>query len=414
MNKLVIIGNGFDLAHGLPTSYGHFIDWYWEKVFKKLHSQNTSGSIYYEDNLLRFDLNLFGNYSLSIVNSFKAINSYTAFEKFLVTIQENHYYNDENHSFTYYNSFFQIINNRKSVQNWVDIENEYYKLLKDCLNERDNVKVKQLNIEFEQVKKLLEDYLYDDVAQKFDFANAPDQIEFLKIFEIRAKFLDKNNNLKYLKEFPKEDYAELIEYDNGLVDALQYDNLNNAIVDNDLVVNNLFLNFNYTPTISSLINILKSNDIIYYGTSQEIHIHGKLKDHNNKINFGFGDEMDGKYKTIEEKDDNEYLRNIKSFQYLQNSNYKDMLDFIESGKFQVYIMGHSCGLSDRILLNKIFENHNCRSIKVFYYKNGDWDNYTDIIQNISRHFNKKEMMRERIVNKSLCQPLPQIQLPLKE
>ena len=26
MNRLVIIGNGFDLAHGLPTSYKDFID----------------------------------------------------------------------------------------------------------------------------------------------------------------------------------------------------------------------------------------------------------------------------------------------------------------------------------------------------------------------------------------------------
>jgi hypothetical protein len=28
MNRLVIIGNGFDLAHGLPTSYRDFIDGY--------------------------------------------------------------------------------------------------------------------------------------------------------------------------------------------------------------------------------------------------------------------------------------------------------------------------------------------------------------------------------------------------
>ena len=64
-------------------------------------------------------------------------------------------------------------------------------------------------------------------------------------------------------------------------------------------------------------------------------------------------------------------------------------------------------------MNKIFEHHNCRSIKVFYHKfdepksDGREDNFTEIIQNISRHFNKKEMMREKIVNKSLCQPLPQ-------
>lgn len=33
MNRLVIIGNGFDLAHGLKTGYKDFIDWYWDKRF---------------------------------------------------------------------------------------------------------------------------------------------------------------------------------------------------------------------------------------------------------------------------------------------------------------------------------------------------------------------------------------------
>jgi hypothetical protein len=32
MNRLVIIGNGFDLAHGLPTSYKDFIDDYWKGI----------------------------------------------------------------------------------------------------------------------------------------------------------------------------------------------------------------------------------------------------------------------------------------------------------------------------------------------------------------------------------------------
>ena len=30
MNRLVLIGNGFDLAHGLKTSYADFINWYWD------------------------------------------------------------------------------------------------------------------------------------------------------------------------------------------------------------------------------------------------------------------------------------------------------------------------------------------------------------------------------------------------
>ncbi|KAB8154512.1 hypothetical protein EZY14_008835 [Kordia sp. TARA_039_SRF] len=91
-----------------------------------------------------------------------------------------------------------------------------------------------------------------------------------------------------------------------------------------------------------------------------------------------------------------------------------MLRYIDSEKFQVIIMGHSCGLSDRVLLNTIFEHENCRSIKVYYYKNGDYDNYTEIIQNISRHFNDKQLMRTKIVEKTLCEPMPQLQLPKKK
>ena len=144
-----------------------------------------------------------------------------------------------------------------------------------------------------------------------------------------------------------------------------------------------------------------------------------LNDDLNLINFGFGDEMDDNYKLIENINENEYLKNFKSFQYLQNSNYSNLLSYIDSDKFQVLIMGHSCGLSDRTLLNTIFEHNNCRSIKVYYHQWEDKvtkelkDNYTEITQNISRHFNKKKLMREKIVNKTLCKPLPQIQLKKK-
>ena len=48
MNRLVIIGNGFDLAHGLKTSYKDFIDWYWEQRLKDMlteHSDVSSDSL---------------------------------------------------------------------------------------------------------------------------------------------------------------------------------------------------------------------------------------------------------------------------------------------------------------------------------------------------------------------------------
>lgn len=35
MNRLILLGNGFDLAHGLPTSYNDFILWYLNDFIEK-------------------------------------------------------------------------------------------------------------------------------------------------------------------------------------------------------------------------------------------------------------------------------------------------------------------------------------------------------------------------------------------
>ncbi|KPE51056.1 hypothetical protein AOB46_12435 [Chryseobacterium indologenes] len=137
-------------------------------------------------------------------------------------------------------------------------------------------------------------------------------------------------------------------------------------------------------------------------------IHGQISDVRNPINFGFGDEMDDHYKILENTGDNAFLKNIKSFMYFNNSNYRNLLNWIESNDFQIFIMGHSCGLSDRTLLNTLFEHNNCKSIKIFYHQKDDGtDNFTELSQNISRHFNKKSMMREKVVDKSISKPLPQ-------
>ncbi|KAA2556567.1 hypothetical protein F2S36_15100 [Alistipes onderdonkii] len=107
-----------------------------------------------------------------------------------------------------------------------------------------------------------------------------------------------------------------------------------------------------------------------------------------------------------------YLTNIKSIRYLETDNYRQLLQFIDTGPYQIYIMGHSCGNSDRTLLNTLFEHKNCVSIKPYYYEwtdeeGGHSDNYIEIIQNISRNFNSMQLMRDRIVNKLYCRPLPQ-------
>lgn len=31
INRIILVGNGFDLAHGLATRYADFINWYWKQ-----------------------------------------------------------------------------------------------------------------------------------------------------------------------------------------------------------------------------------------------------------------------------------------------------------------------------------------------------------------------------------------------
>ncbi|WP_445721406.1 AbiH family protein [Flavobacterium sp.] len=404
MNRLVIIGNGFDLAHGLPTSYRNFIDDFWvnfkteveSEVYQKLITNNQKYNGFY-------------NYGNSIYNykDFKLkLTEYCKEYKFIFDTEKSIAYtstrsNREN-LFEFKNIFFRDINNKNS-ENWVDIENEYYTSLKEIVKnieyskEKKEDLVKNLNEEFEQVKNLLENYLLNKVKNQYKFHYGNDLKPIYDVLK-PISFLSSENNI--LKEFTNPDDIEEIK--------AHFQNEKKE----ELVNKIYFLNFNYTPTVSLYSDLLNKEERI---KSKVNFIHGELGNKtDNTVNFGFGDEMDDDYKEIENLDNNEYLKNFKSFQYLQNSNYNDLLSYVESEKFQVVIIGHSCGLSDRTLLNTIFEHENCRSIKVFYYKNGDYDNYTDMVQNISRHFNDKKLMRSKIVSKTYCKPLPQIELPKKE
>ena len=140
------------------------------------------------------------------------------------------------------------------------------------------------------------------------------------------------------------------------------------------------------------------------------YIHGQLDHAGNPIVFGFGDELDADYDKMELEKAKGFFEYIKSFWYFKTNNYHNLIRFIESEDFQVFIIGHSCGLSDRTMLNMIFEHRNCKSIKIYYYDDGKgYNNYTELTQEISRHFKDKAEMRRRIVPFTQSQPMSQME-----
>ena len=160
----------------------------------------------------------------------------------------------------------------------------------------------------------------------------------------------------------------------------------------------MLLNFNYTKTARKY--LMQDRDVFSIN-----HIHGVLENPDSII-FGYGDEFEDKYKKLQNLNNNECLTNIKTIRYQESDNYRKVLAFIESAPFQVYIMGHSCGNSDRTLLNTIFEHRNCLSIKPYFYQKKDGtDSYIELVQNISRNFTDMKLMRDRVVNKTYCKTL---------
>ncbi|MGS0525426.1 AbiH family protein [Zobellia nedashkovskayae] len=164
-------------------------------------------------------------------------------------------------------------------------------------------------------------------------------------------------------------------------------------LEQDKLPDNLyFLNFNYTKTFEDYFRICKKHI-----PSSFNYIHGNLTSEYGHPIFGFGDEFDKKYLEFEDEKNNELFKHIKSFEYLKSKNFYELTRFIEANDFQVYIYGHSCGISDRTMLNQIFEHENCKSIKIFFYQINLLSHYfTDKTYEISRHFKDKTMLRKKI------------------
>lgn len=422
MNRIILIGNGFDLAHGMKTSYGNFIDDYWEDVIEKIRAKS--------DWLNGFENNEF--YVQPIPRSWEGDNNYEA-------LQDNLDYINTKINFT--NEFFEILNKSKSSQNWVDIENDYYFLLKNCYKKPSIYTITKLNKEFANIESLLEEYL-TKVQKEFStsFPSTAEEMSFKRsVYNViysdfnfkdfsessinqltEIEFQRVNNSVKDIEE-EKVSISDLelsdrdIRLYQALINIKDKRQKIKKILTSDTAPNYfrhrpdeiLFVNFNYTPTEIHYDNSPTDNEFQKKISTGVIHIHGVLNNKtDNKIIFGFGDEIDKDYLEIENLNNNEYLQNIKSMKYLESDSYKRLLEFINSNNYQVFIFGHSCGISDRTLLNTLFEHKNCSSIKPYYRQKDDGsDNYSEMIRNISRNFTDKASMRDKVVNKKYTDAL---------
>lgn len=369
MNRLILLGNGFDLAHGLKTSYNDFIKWYFKKCLLAASFKP------YEDCLIRVEnldydfgpgpFSQFDNY-LEILYQ---IGLGKCVQKEFVEIGVSNDFKNP-YRITMKSQLLETLFARCSYSSWVEVENEFYQLLKQAFieggSDRDK-KIKDLNDSLSAIIKELEEYLLTQQIENINDA-------YLDIF--KSKIL-------------KGDVVT-------------------KLIDDIVPYQTMILNFNYTSTSERYISESSKDTVVKPVIN---YIHGELGSVQNPMIFGFGDEHDEFYQKMELEKDKSCLKYIKSFWYFKTGKYHDLLRFIEGDKYQIVIMGHSCGLSDRTMLNMLFEHENCVSIKIYYYDDGKgYNNHEELTHEISQHFRDKLKMRRVIVPKSNSSPMPQVDL----
>ena len=364
-NRIVLIGNGFDKALGLKTGYTEFIYDYIKKVvIESLNNQDVS----HNADLLRIVKG--GAFNVEYINAFIKEHDKESNLRGLLEDLKKMY--DIQYSY----KFFEDIIRRINGDRWVDIEQEYFNYLigkfnyskKHGLNEYIDL-ISRLNACMDILTDLLKNFISEQqrcvnigfIAEQmdslFEKINNPLEIK-------RASFVSKHCRTNKPQKV-------------------------------------IFINFNYTNTVLKIINSLPFRE-----SSIHISIHGNVSNPDNPIIFGYGDDTGDDYKALELDNKNELLRKIKSFQYPRTNNYHRLLNFIDGEEFDVFIIGHSCGISDRTLLKTIFEHDNCLAIQNFHYK-GEPEDFEKRME-ISRHFSDKIMMRLRVLPFDELARIPQL------
>lgn len=303
---ILILGNGFDLAHDLPTRYSDF---------------------------LRFcqdiDDIFFSNDEYDIINGYRTSriikNYFNSYDEF----KDNIYIKEINNCISsniWYN-YFQHIYKHKMIrgENWIDFESE----ISDVIQFLDK-NCKTLSYSFSDIN--------------FEKDNMPPGFESksIKLRELVKEYFMTNKPIRKLRKLLYDDLSRLSYalriYLLNFVENLEIKtfspDLKNLQID-------YVLNFNYTNTFQS----------IYKSKAEIFHIHGNCQNDENNLVLG----IDEYWSESERNHHTDYTIFKKFAQRIQKRTGKQHYDFLlslksDNIKSKVYVFGHSLAETDKDIL----------------------------------------------------------------
>lgn len=387
--NILVIGNGFDLAHGLPTKYDHFLDFcqrvrgiytYDEEVllndYRSKNIDDWNMNDYIKNALLeafdkrdcKKDLRENGTYCLKVTTPNKFLN------EFYDCIRENVWLN-----------FF---GKRKFLigKNWIDFEKEMSKVIKRLDYKLCELRNNILKLSNEN-ERLSKEYLKQETIQCL----CDDLDRLIRAFEI------------YLTDYVEQINLKVVSHD--------ITNIFLKIKDSISLKQCQILSFNYTNTFERLYSNLDTISFEYDFVHGSANINNTLGTNNMVLGVD-------EYPTGDKKDhDIDLIAFKKYYQRIYKEvgcKYKSWIDAIRTNdnfreikrmydkefplqvpfeyfadKHYVYIFGHSLDITDRDILRELILNDNVYT--TIFYK--DKDQQGQQIENLFKVIGKDELIR---------------------
>lgn len=323
--KILLIGNGFDLAHGLPTSYSFFLD-FCDKIKETLlFPEFSNDDEWKKDIILNWDIDNSIKSKL-----FEEWNTNNNLNKLFIEIYDNI---KSNIWITYF-----LKKRNQLGKNWIDFESEIsnvvqaFECVRNCTESGKSIPRSEIEgIKVEEVEEFIDIFEGND-SKKFQLSYFN-----LNIFNkcIKQMTLDLDSLIRALEI-----------YISGFINKIEGLQKNDDIKD---INPDCVLSFNYSNTYERI-----------YGQSNKIkydYIHGKADINNNvetcNLVLGIDEYLEG-----HDRDEKlEFLAFKKFYQRIYkstDSSYMEWIDEIHRNfliTYKLYIFGHSLDKTDKDILH---------------------------------------------------------------
>lgn len=338
-NNLLIVGNGFDLEHGLKTHYTDFFD-----TINNVSSKNE------------------------------------------IILNNHKYLIKDNYLLLYLLEEYK--QNKLQGNNWIDIETELKKIIS---------LIEEIN-----VNKFIDNMNYYIGGNEYTIIDKIQSKSSYYFKNCLFPFIIGNNYYKYINEHYNISIKilekDLNELTNMLRDYLLEQDISNLtktkdISDIDYKITHV-LSFNYTDTFRKLYSKLDNDKIDF--------IHGSLNKNNLVLGINETLTEDTENKIVDTVYFKKYFQRIYKKTDYQYVSWLDSTDSQNYADFDtVYIHGHSLDESDKEILEKIINSvlkKDTSTVKIFYYDEKHYrQKVTNLIKVLGKDVFQKYYFQNRII-----------------